>query len=77
MIVVYTHDGTYNRKDADAAKDLLVSVYGKKIGTEAFTTVKDAWIGDSYRKHGDPLVRVVSEEQATEIRKKEIAAGMM
>ena len=77
MIVVYTQDGTYIRNDADAAKDVLASVYGEKLGTEAYTAVKDARSGASYRRHGGPLVRVVTEEQAEEIREKEAAAGMM
>lgn len=77
MIVVYTQDRTYIRNDADAAKDVLVSAYGEKLGTEAYTAVKDARPGASYRKHGGPLVRVVSEEQAAEIREKEAAVGMM
>lgn len=77
MIVVYTQEGTYIRNDADAAKDVLVSVYGEKLGTEAYTAVKDAQPGASYRRHGGPLVRVVSEEQAAGIQKKELSAGIM
>ena len=77
MIVVYTQDGTYIRKDADTAKDVLVSVYGEKLGTEAYTAIKSARSGASYRRHGGPLVRVVTEEQAAEICEKEAAAEML
>lgn len=77
MIVVYTQDGTYFRKDADAARDILTEVYGGKLGAEAYAAMKDARPGASYRRYGGPLVRVVTEEQAEEIREKEAAAGMM
>ncbi len=77
MIVVYTQDGTYISNDADTAKDVFVSVYGEKLGTEAYTAIKDARPGASYRRHGGPLVRVVTEEQAAKIREKEAAVGRL
>ena len=77
MIIIYTQDETFIRKDADAAKGVLASVYGEKLGAEAYTAVKNAREGASYRKHGGPLIRVVSKEEATEIREKETAIGMM
>lgn len=77
MIIIYTQDETFIRKDADAAKGVLTSVYGEKLGAEAYTAVKNAREGASFRKNGGPLVRVVSKEEATEIREKEIAIGMM
>lgn len=77
MIVIYTQAETYIRNDADAAKEILTSVYGEKLGEEAYVVVKDARVGTSYRKYGGPLVRVVTKEQATEIREKETAIGMM
>ncbi len=77
MIIIYTQDETYIRNDADAAKKILTSVYGEKLGEEAYSAVKDARIGTSYRKYGVPLVRVVTKEQAAEIREKEAAIGMM
>lgn len=70
-------DKTFIRNDADAAKSLFRSVYGEKLGTEAYAAVKDAREGASYRKNGGLLVRVVSKEQAAEIREKESAIGMM
>ena len=77
MIVIYTQDNTYIRNNADDAKSVLFSVYGEKLGGEAYAAVKDARTGTSYRKHGGPLVRVVTAEQAEEIREKEAAIGMM
>lgn len=40
MIVIYTQDGTYIRSDADSARDVLIAVYGEKIGAEAHAAVK-------------------------------------
>ena len=77
MIVIYTQDKTFIRKHADAAKDVLTSVYGEKLGAEAYSAVKDAREGTSYRKNGGPLVQVVTKKQAEEIQKKEAAIGMM
>lgn len=76
MIVIYTQDETYIRNDADAAKSVLYTVYGEKLGEEAYATVKKGRDGMSYRKNGGPLVRVVTEERAKEIREKETAIGM-
>ena len=77
MIVIYSQDGTFISKDADAAKGVLTSVYGEKLGAEAYCAVKSAREGTSYRKNGGPLVRVVTKEQAAEIRENETAIGMM
>ena len=77
MIVIYTQDETIIRNDADAAKKDLFSVYGEKLGTEAYAAVKNAREGASYRKNGGPLVRVVSREKAEWIREKETAIGLM
>ena len=77
MIVIYTQAGTYIRNDADAAKQILTSVYGEKLGEEAYAAVKNGREGASYRKYGGPLVRVVTKEQADVIREKETAIGMM
>lgn len=77
MIVVYTQDGTYFCKDENEAKDILVSTYGDKLGTEAYNFVSRAPLGRAYRKNGGPLVRSVTKEQAEKIREKEKAIGMM
>ena len=55
----------------------MITVYGEKLGEEAYVAVKNGRIGASYRNNGGPLVRVITEKQAAEIREKEIAAGMM
>ena len=77
MIVIYTQDETIIRIDADSAKTDLFSVYGEKLGAEAYVAVKNAREGASYRKNGGPLVQVVSREKAEWIREKETAIGMM
>ena len=77
MIVIYTQDETYIRDDADAAKSVLIEVYGERLGMEAYTAVKEGREGTAYRKHGGPLVQVVSKEKAEWIREKETAAGMI
>lgn len=77
MIVVYSQDRTYIAKDADSAKDILVLLYGSKLGREAYETVKGARVGVSYRKNGGPLVRVVTQETAMEVQRKESAVGLM
>lgn len=77
MIVIYTQDETFIRENADAAKKILYSVYGEKLGLEAYNAVNRARPGASYRKHGGPLVQVVDKEKATVIKEKETAIGMM
>ena len=77
MIVIYTQDTTYIRENADAAKEILCSVYGEKLGKEAYNAVNRARVGASYRKNGGPLVKVVDKEQAAIIRAKETVIGMM
>ena len=77
MIVIYTQDETYIRDDADAAKSVLIEVYGEKLGAEAYAAVKDGREGTAYRKHGGPLVQVVSKEKAEEIREKETTIRMI
>lgn len=77
MIVIYTQDNTIIRKDADAAKADLVSLYGEKLGAEAYESVKDGRVGKSFRKYGGPLVQVVTKEKAAEICEKETIIGML
>ena len=45
MIVIYTQDKTVIRKDADAAKEDLASLYGEKLGAEAYSVVENGRIG--------------------------------
>ncbi len=77
MIVIYTQDATYIRENADAAKDVLCSVYEEKLGKEAYNAVNQARVGATYRKNGGPLVQVVDKTKAATIREKETAIGMM
>lgn len=77
MVVIYTQDETIIRDNADAAKADLISVYGDKLGVEAYKAVDKAPNGASFRKNGGPLVQVVDKEKAEWIRAKETAIGMM
>lgn len=77
MIIIYTQDKTLIRDDADAARSVLLDVYGEKLGEEAYAAVKHNRTGASYRKNGGPLVRVVTKEEVPEIRVKETSIGMM
>ena len=77
MIVIYTQDRTYLMKNADSAMGILTSVYGEKLGEEAYKAVNRAPVGTSYRKNGGPLVQVVTREKAEWIRKKETATKMI
>lgn len=77
MVVIYTQDKTIIRDNADAAKAELISVYGDKLGAEAYKAVHTAPNGTSFRRNGGPLVQVVDKEKAEWIREKETAIGMM
>ena len=77
MIVIYTQDKTLIKNDADEARKDIINVYGEKLGAEAYATVKNGRIGAAYRKYGGPLVKVVSNEEAEQIKEKESAVGMM
>lgn len=77
MIVIFTQDETFIRENADAAKNILETLYGEKLGREAYRAVYKAPAGTAYRKNGGPLVQVVTKEKATEIWKKEVAVGMV
>ncbi len=77
MIVIYTQDNTIIRIDADAAKEDLIRLYGEKLGVEAYAAVKNGRVGTAYRKYGGPLVKVVSGEDAEQIRLNEICIGLM
>ena len=76
MIIMYTQDKTYIYDDVDLAKKDLLSVYGIKLGTEAYEKIKHAREGTRYRKNGGPLVCVVNKEKASEIAARESLIGM-
>ena len=77
MIVIYTQDNTIIRENADAARGDLISLYGEKLGAEAYAAVRNGRSGATYRKYGGPLVKVVSGEDAEQIRLNEICIGLM
>lgn len=77
MIVIYTQDNTIIRENADDARGDLISLYGEKLGAEAYAAVRNGRSGATYRKYGGPLVKVVSEEEAEIIRTKEESIGMI
>ena len=75
MIVIYTQNNTIIRDNADAARGDLISLYGEKLGTEAYAAVKNERIGAAYRKYGGPLVKVVGTDDAEVIKEKEEKIG--
>lgn len=77
MIVIYTQDNTLIKASADDAKADLISLYGKKLGEEAYNVVKRGIDGISYRKYGGPLVRVVGKKKISVIKSKEAQIGML
>ena len=77
MIVIYTQDYTIIKNDADDAREDLISLYGEKLGAEAYAAVQKGRIGASYRKYGGPLVKVINTDEAKLIKTKEISIGMM
>lgn len=77
MIVIYTQDRTYISKEGDDAKRSLISVYGNKLGNEAYEAVFQAPYGTTFRKNGGPLVLVVNKEEAEKIREKEKGIDMV
>ena len=76
MIVIYTQENTIIRENADAARGDLISLYGEKLGAEAYAAVRNGRNGATYRKYGGPLVKVVSKEDAKSIRDKEKSNGI-
>lgn len=77
MIVIYTQEFTAVKSNAEEAKDMIFSLYGDKLGNEAYETIKSEIKGMSYRKNGGPLIRVISCSDACEIRKREQEIGML
>ena len=77
MIIIYTQDKTFIHEDADSAKTDLLSVYGTKIGYEAYEKVKEAREGTRYRKNGGPLVCVAGKKEVLKIFEKESQIGML
>lgn len=77
MIIIYTQDKTIIRNDADAARRDFISLYGEKLGAEAYKAVKSGRTGATYRKYGGPLVKVVSREDAETINGREAMIGML
>lgn len=77
MIVIYSQEQTYIEVDALSAKPILIELYGKKLGTEAYEEMKNANEGTTYRKHGGPLIKMVSDSEAKMIGEKEAKIGML
>ena len=77
MIIVYTGDKTYIKKNADSAKDVIYEVYGEKIGQKAYETISDNLPGTVFRYAGGPRIDVVTEEQAEIIEAKEREIGAL
>jgi len=55
----------------------LLSVYGTKLGYEAYENVKEARVGTRYRKNGGPLICVADKKEVSKIFEKESQIGML
>ena len=55
MIVIYKQDNTIIRENTDSARKDLISLYGVKLGEEAYGVVKNGRIGVSSQKYGGRL----------------------
>lgn len=77
MIIIYTQDFTAIKADIIQAREVLLSVYGDKLGQEVYEKLKNSPIGTGYQKYGGPLIKVVSKKDAESIREKELAIGML
>lgn len=77
MIVIYTQDRTSIYEDVKTAEADIMELYGTKFGTEACSILKDGRPGSSFRRHGGPLIRTVSREEADWIKEKEKKADML
>lgn len=71
MIVIYTQDRSYIFDGLDSAKETIISLYGEKLGTEAYYALKRSPTGAAYRRYGGPLITIVNSEKAEWIRNKE------
>lgn len=77
MVVIYSQEFTAIKNNAKEAKEMILSLYGDKLGNEAYETIKSEIKGVSYRKNGGPLIRVISSADACEIRRHEQEIGML
>ncbi len=77
MVVIYTQDQTYVFNTSEEAKDLIISLYGEKVGKQAYQTIKNSRPGSVFRKYGGPLIKVVNATTANSIIEKEIKIGMI
>lgn len=77
MVVIYTMDSTYIRNDIDDAKSIISSLYGEKLGREAYDVLKNAPVNTIFQKHGGPRIQLVTKERARWIEEKEKQIGFM
>ena len=77
MIIIYDQDKTYIYSSLSDAKEMIIALYGVKLGPEACAKLVKGRPGTVYRRYGGPRIEIVSDADAERIRSKEAAAGML
>ena len=77
MIIIYDQDKTYIYSSLSDAKEMIIALYGVKLGPEACAKLVKGRPGTVYRRYGGPRIEIVSDAGAERIRVREAAAGML
>jgi hypothetical protein len=76
MIIIYDQDKTYIYSSLSDAKEMIIALYGVKLGPEACAKLVKGRSGMVYRRYGGPRIEIVSDADAERIRARETAASM-
>ena len=77
MIIIYDQDKTYIYSSLSDAKEMIIALYGVKLGPEACAKLVKSRPGTVYRRYGGPRVEIISDADAERIRARETVAGML
>lgn len=77
MIIIYDQDKTYIYNNLSDAKEMIIALYGVKLGLEACAKLAKGRLGTVYRRYGGPRIEIVSDADAERIRTREKAAGIL
>ena len=77
MIIIYDQDKTYIYSSLSDAKEMIIALYGVKLGPEACAKLVKGRPGTVYRRYGGPRIEIASDADAERIRVREAAAGML
>ena len=68
IIVIITQDNTIIRKMRMLLNEIYINLYGEKLWTKIYDTVKKGRIGAFFRRCGELFDRAVLKEQAEKIQ---------